>query len=471
MRLITALVILFGLVTTHALANDAKVELLNSTLVAKLHLDPVARKGQMVGAYQVSFRNISDGPLSSLTLLLNPSLSFVKATGPKNIPLSISSDVTAVAGYELLELNRATVRLPKPLGAGKRTEIVVHYKGYLTNMTYMAVERVKETLDPAFTMIRANSFGYPVFAEPKRSSIDTAFTHKPFQQVVFIDYPGNNNVAGSLGVTTKSLTGNTNTVQMKSALPTGLFATAIAPYSQLEAGPVSVSYLEGGGASAQNFQSLVAVEIKQLHHLLGNPSAGAELRFVEVPAGYGSSETKGAFFRERSFFDAAILQTDTKGAIFDLWKFNGGGAPGHWSNGLDAFVQAAITGPEDIAELQQSSFVASHQLFNANKQIGKTSLADYVIEGFSAQSDAVSTLAYGALYALLGRDAFFKLVKNLRQEVRGQYTDVEVIAEFLKGNIKDKAAKKFARNWFSSGRAGKDMAKAKSFEELLKRYK
>ncbi len=471
MRLITALTILIGMATSHAFASDTKIELLNSTLIAKLHLDPTARKGQMVGAYQVSFRNISDSPLSNLTLLLNPSLVFTHAVGPNNIPLSISSDVTAVAGYELLELNRATVRLPKPLEAGRRTEIVVHYKGYLTNMTFMAVEGVKETLNPDFTMIRADSFGYPVFAEPSQSSIATAFAHKPFQQVVFLDYPGNNNIAGSLGAASKSLNGNVNTVQMKSTFPTGLFAAAIAPYSQLEAGPVTISYLDGGLANGQSFQALAVQEIQQLNRLLGTPSAGAELHFVEIPAGYSNSDTKGAFFRERGFFDATAIPADIKIAIFDLWKTIGGGAPGHWSNGLDAFIQAAITRPESIVEFQQMNFKASQQLFKTNKKMGKTSLADYAIEGFSAQSDAVSTLAYATLYSLLEHEAFFKFVKDLRQETRGKYTDTEVIAEFLKGNIKDKTAKKFARNWFSSGRAGKDMAKAKSFEELLKRYK
>lgn len=471
MRLVTALVILFGMASTNAFANDAKVELLNSTLIAKLHLDAIDRKGQMVGAYQVSFRNKSKGPLSSLTLLLNPGLNFTHATGPKNVALSISSNVTPVAGYELLELNRATVRLPKPLKAGRRTEIVVHYKGYLTNMAYMAVEKVKETLNPSFTMIRADSFGYPVFAEPKRSSIDTAFAHKPFQQVAFIDYPGNNNVAGSLGVAGKSLKANINTVHMKNTLPTGLFAAAIAPYGQLEAGPVTISYLDGGIASAQNFQSLVMGETNRLHTLLGGPSAGAKLRVVEVPTGYGSSETEGAFFRERNSFGAATIPGDIKSAIFDLWKFNGRDTPGHWSNGLDAVVQTAIAAPEDIAEFQQTSFKASQHLFNTNKQMGKTSLADYAIEGFSAQSDTVSTLAYGALYSVLGPEVFFKFIKDLREEIRGQYTDTQVIAEFMDDNIKDKAAKKLAKNWFSSGRAGKDMAKAESFEELVKRYK
>ena len=471
MRLVTCLIIFLGFVSPSIAANDGPTQLLNSTLITRLHLDPTDRQGQMVGAYQASFRNTSGAPISSITLLLNPSLRYTKVVGSGGSLLTAPSNVTAIAGYELLELNVAKVQLPEPLDAGKRTEIVVHYKGYLTNMTYMAVEGVKETLHPNFAMIRADSFGYPVFAEASRSSINAAFAHKPFQQVVFIDYPGANEIAGSLNVADKSQSGGMTKVEMKSSTPTGLFAAAIAPYSHLEAGPVKVSFLQGSTASAQNFLLLASQEAKRIESLLGAPSAGSEIRMVEVPTGYASRETERAFFRENRFFDADMLEPAIKSAILDLWKSSGSGASGHWSNGLDAFVQTAVSAPENVSAFQNSTFAASQKLFESDKKMGKTSLADYTVEGFSSQSDTISALAYGALYSLLGPDEFFKFVKQMRTEFAGEYVDAESVADFMKATLKNKAAKKFAKNWFSSGRAGKDMAKAKSFENLVSRYK
>ncbi len=471
MRLLTCLILFLSFASPAMAADDGPAQPLNSTLITRLHLDPTDRNGQMVGAYQVSFRNVSDSPLSSLTLLLNPSLSFTKVVGSGGSLLSAPSNVTAIAGYELLELNVAKVQLPEPLGAGKRTEIVVHYKGYLTNMTYMAVEGVKETLHPNFTMIRADSFGYPVFAEATRSSIDAAFAHKPFRQVVFIDYPGTNDIAGSLNVAEKTQSGGMTKVEMKSPTPTGLFAAAIAPYSHLEAGPVKISFLQGSTANAQNFLLLASQEAKRIEGLLGAPFAGAEIRFVEVPTGYGSRETKGAVFRESSFFDANALEPKIKKAILDLWIFDIPGPPGDWENGLSAFLPIAVLAPENITAFQQSKFEASQALFNADKRMGKTSLADYVVDGYLPESDTVSALAYATLYSILGPDAFFDLFRKMRTEFANQYIDAQSVADFMKANLKNKAAKKFAKNWFSSGRAGKDMAKAKSFEDLIKRYK
>jgi len=470
MRLITALIIIFGFASAPTLATDGSVELLNSTLITKLHLDHTANRGQMVGAYQISFRNTSDSPLSSVSLLLNPSLSFTKITGSNGRILSAPSNLMPIAGYELLELNVATVQLPEPLGADKRTEIVVHYKGYLTNMTYLAVDGVKETLSPDFTMIRADSFGYPVFAEPTRSSIESAFTHKPFQQVTFIEYPGTNDIAGSLNIESKELAGNTTKVEMKSPTPTGLFAAAIAPYTHLETGPIKISFLQGSTASAQNFLMLAGREAKRIEALLGPASAGAVLRVIELPDGYKNTGGQGTYLRGKSVFDAPSLEPELGAGIQNLWRTPGAGKPGHWANGLDTILAHALSAPDDLQTLQQNTFDEAKSLFTANKSIGKTALADYAVEGYSNESDAISTLAYTALFSLLGPDGFFKFVKELKAETKGQYTDMQAIADFMKANIKNKTAKKFAKNWFSSGRSGKDMAKAKSFDDLLKRY-
>lgn len=470
MRLIAALIVAFGFASPGLLADDGPLELLNSTLITKLHLDRTANRGQMVGAYQVSFRNTSGSPISSVSLLLNPSLSYTKVTGAGGRILSAPSNMTAVAGYELLELNAVTVQLTEPLGADKRTEIVVHYKGYLTNMTYLAIDGVKETLSPDFTMIRADSFGYPVFAEPKRSSIDAAFAHKPFRQVAFIEYPGSNDIAGTLKVVEKALNGGNTKVEMKSPVPTGLFAAAIAPFSNLNAGSISISFLQGSTASAQNFLTLAGREARRIEGLLGQAAAGAELRMVELPDGYKNTGNYGTYFRPAAAFGAAVVEPQISAGLLDLWRPIGAGNPGHWSNGLNAVVRVAISAPDELRALQQTKFDETKTLFSTDKNIGKTSLADYAVEGYSGQSDAVSTLAYAALYNILGPDAFFNFIKELMAEVRGQYADAEVVADFMKSNIKDKFAKKFVKNWFSSGKAVKDMAKAKSFEELLQRY-
>lgn len=471
MRLITALIIIFGFASGPTLATDGSVELLNSTLITKLHLDHTANRGQMVGAYQISFRNTSGSPLSSVSLLLNPSLSYTKVTGSGGRILSAPSNISAIAGYELLELNVATVQLPEPLGADKRTEIVVHYKGYLTNMTYLAVDGVKETLSPDFTMIRADSFGYPVFAEPTRSAIESAFAHKPFQQVTFIEYPGTNDVAGSLNIESKELAGNTTKVEMKSPAPTGLFAAAIAPYKHLEAGPVKISFLQDSMASAQNFLLLAGREAKRIEALLGPAASGAVLRVIELPDGYKSTGGQGTYFRGKAVFDASTLEPTISTGIINLWRTPGAGKPGHWANGLDTILAHALSAPDSLQTFQQSMFGEAKALFTADKRMGKTSLADYVVDGYSNKSDAISSLAYAALYSIIGPEAFFKFVRELKAETKGQYTDMQAIADFMKGNIKNKAAKKFAKNWFSSGKAGKDMAKANSFGDLLKRYK
>ena len=82
-----------------------------------------------------------------------------------------------------------------------------------------------------------------------------------------------------------------------------------------------------------------------------------------------------------------------------------------------------------------------------------------------------SILAFLALHELLGSDDFFALVRGLRAELSVGYVDMQTVADYLDQHIKNRKARKFAENWFSKGRIGKDMAKAGSFEELVALYR
>lgn len=134
--MVKPIVMVFWMVVLVASPSFAKpVELLNATLVARLHFDETPRKGQMVGAYQVSFRNIGEQPLNELSLLLNPGLEFRKVIGPNGKSLPLSSDVRPIAGSDGLQLSHAVVKLTTPISSNSRAEIIIHYKGFLQDLS------------------------------------------------------------------------------------------------------------------------------------------------------------------------------------------------------------------------------------------------------------------------------------------------------------------------------------------------
>jgi len=465
------LAILFTLFTApYSHANDQNLELLDSNLIAKLHLADIPKDGQMVGAYVVSFRPKKGQSVNTITILLNPGLEFIKADAGRT-PLAATSRVAAIQGMDMLELNVVDINLGKTLTGTNRIDIAIHYRGYLEELSWTGLTGVKETLHPDFTMLRAQSFAYPVFAQPTMSAIKKAWAGKAFLQFADVTLPGANEIVGSLNVAEKKLVGAKTKVTLKSNRTTSPMALAIAPYQNISSGPVTVSFLDGGRSGANRLLSAATAQISAMERLLGAPTSNAALNIIAVPNGYGTSAASGAIFVETGFFDAPSITPAIKKAIGDLWKSTNAGKAGNWSNGLDRVIDLLIYHPDMLAEFQMILLSTNKQLFASNKRLGKIALENYGIEGLSAEADEVSALAFTALHDILGREEFFKMVRGLRSSLNDGYVDMTTVAEFLQKNLKNKKARKFAKNWFSGKKAGKDINKAHNFLGMVKTYK
>ncbi|MFC4348788.1 hypothetical protein ACFO5Q_13120 [Kordiimonas lipolytica] len=495
--LVGALLLLLGAVSARA---ESDIELLNATLVAKFHFAEEAPDGQMVGAYQVSFRNIGDTPVSKISLLLNPGLQFDKVVGPGGKTLKLTSRVASATGMRPLELNVAEVTLPKSLRKGEsRLEIVVHYRGYLQDLSQTGLVGVKETLHPDFTMIRAQSFGYPVFADADRLSIQEAWTHKPFYQVAFLDVPGLNSVVGNLKIAQKTTDGDITKFEMKSEQPTGLMTLAIGPYKFMPQPAASLAYMTMDQSSAAAVAVSLEREISSLSNILGPLPNSKHLTIAEIPDGFKHPRDTGLALLTLDQINVPDLAQKTgrvhpiedntddifqangvtghlsegfvRSNLIDLWRLNPRGKQDHWAVGIDRYLQIRLNEEVALPHLRKGAYRSVREFASKDPMFSKTPLTEYAVEGFDSKINTVSTLTFNVLDELLGRDEFFALVRSMRADLSVGYADMQSVADHLDMHIKDKKARKFANNWFQKGRIGKDMAKAGSFEELVALYR
>ncbi|NVJ99514.1 MAG: hypothetical protein HWE25_15280 [Alphaproteobacteria bacterium] len=448
-----------------------KLELLNATLVARFHFAEKATDGQMVGAYQVSFRNTGNTPITSATILLNPGLKVDQIVGAGGARLQYTNHIAKVGGFGALELNVIDIPLATPLKkTGKRQEIVIHYRGFLEDLSVAGLSGVKETLHPDFTMIRAQSFVYPVFANPNKQAIHTAWAHKPFHQVAFLDIPGTNSVIGNLDVTARTTNGAFTRFEMKSDHATNLMGLAIAPYTIQHEGIICMGTLPGSEDYMTTIMTATKDGIAQLTAALGAPRSGAKLKLAAVPTAYVVTRDP-TFLMMPPLDGMAISASHMRAQLFNLWQTNPAKRANHWGTGLDVVAEAVLSGPEQLNILRKAIFPDVLNASTANASFGKTAIVDMLADGFASDMDATGVLVFSVLYDLLGEEEFFALVRGLRADLSVGYADMQSVADYLDENIADKKARKFAENWFQKGRIGKDMKKANSFEELVALYR
>lgn len=476
-RIFAALISLWFLaVTPSAQAESSGIRLLNSTLITKLHFDRKPESGKMVAALQVSISKTgsktSDEAVDTITVLLNPGLRFVRATGPKNQPLQMLSTVTEISGGDMPALNMARITLAAPLTTeAPRTGITIHFEGFLQDLNVNRQSRVGETLHPDYTVLRPQNFAYPIFAEPDMAAIRKAWNHPPFGQVAFVEFAGNNTVASNLSDVEPTLEGGVTKFYLKNKRPTRLATIAIGPYTTLKTDTTLVATLPVNNDDGMSLAGRATIKSDMLDHLIGPAPGTSPFAFVSIPTGHERIALNSALFIPEDRITKGVLDAEILEFLFNQRRARGSGNPGHWATGLDRFLLAAIKGDSDLEQMQQALFQDAKTGIKANPALGKTSLIDYVSKDYTAELDTLSGLLFAGLHDLLGRDAFFALVRGIRAEFTTNYADMESLNEYLEANIDDKKERKLVKNWMEKGRMGKDLAKTATFDALVKRYR
>lgn len=454
--------------------HAVEVELTNATLIAKLHLDSNPRSGQMVGAYVASIKAPTGKSISTVTVLLNPGLQFVKAEAGRQ-RLNATDKLVMVDGKSDLEVRAVEINLGRTLSANDsgnakgRMDVAIHYRGYVEDISWMGMSGVKDTLSPRFTMLRPESFSYPVFAAANWQDIEQAFNHGAFYQGATIDYPGSNTLVSNLKVDSKAINGTMTRAELSTDSPAKLMTVAIGPYQHLKQGSLVVEYLGGLNAGARNTANVFSSLITKTNSKLG--PIGGHVKIIQLAEGFETKFERETLFVTSDFLKSPRINPAMSAALAGKWLLSKGGRSDHWAVGLDRAISLYAFSSGEQAASESALFSRVKDAFAAHKKLGKTALPDYIIEGYGGYAADVSNLGFSVLHSLLGEEEFFALVRSVRVSLGSGYADMEALADHLQKNIKNKKAKKFAKSWFSSNKAAKDMAKAQDFATLTKRYK
>lgn len=465
MRIIIALLTTVFMYASTAAQAENGIKILNNYISMKLHLS--ASNGQMVGASWIRIRNSSNAPIHEVPFILNSGLNVTRIVGGNNNPLQQSSALTPISGYEFVEANAGTVRLSSPVQPDKDVEIVIHYRGKLTDMSWTDVSHVKETLTSDFTLIRPDAFAYPVISAPNKSAIAEALAQTPYFSTATVELASGYALAGNIHVNGQEVKGANISFDLKHNQATGPMILPIARYKLLQDGPVAISYFAGQESTASTLSSALAPEIAQLQNLLGKPSS-SKLNIAMAPDGYGQVTTTGLIMMEEDSFTADYVKSS--GALLSLWGVNSQDASGHWRRTFHDMIKLAATGG-DLDDYSTTVFSAFKSALTDNTAIGKTKFEEFSEKGWTVESDAFVGLTLAGIRHLMGNDAFFAFVQAMHGELKGAYADNTVFADFVLEELNHKKARKFAQNWLTGKKAGKDLKKADDFAALMKRYR
>ena len=449
------------LAENQSLSTDIKMQ--NMHLSMEVFLSNQVKNRGVSAAAWLRFRNTSNKPIKDITFLLNPGLTVTKVIGTKNQSLRFSSQVGNIKGGNL-NLNINKITLIHAVQPNNSTELSIQYKGDLKSLAIYDDTLPIDTLTPGFTMIRMENFIYPIIANPTIKAIEDYKTHQRYTPTAKITVPQGYSLAGNAVEQKRTLTGTREQIELRGNTPFYGLTLGLGKYTKLINSAVTHYYLNQNDNAALMANNEINELIKTYNQLLGVKREKKRYILSELASPYTAKSGTGFDF---------ILSGDYSGINFKnrlakFWQIKNYDNSQHgWHLALTQILENF----DNVTEFGADKFNNLRNIIENNPKLGKIAFKKYDEEGYENQLTDAYGLLFAVMHEVLGKDRFWHLLKNFRDEFGQQGANNEDLYKHLKTNIKNKKVKKLMIDWINKGRIIKSFEKADSFKTLIERVK
>ncbi len=426
----------------------------------------------MEGEAKIVLRNAAPEPLHEISLIFNRLLT------PKEILVNdeapeFHSILRGLKGRESLQVLQVTVALPQPLARGDQTQLTIRYGGQLMGYPESGMLYTRETLDPDFTILRSETFCYPLVALPTRDSTSTSMRTDVFDQKLKITVPaGHIAVNGGRFVGSEKTDGKA-TYSYASHEQASTILIPIAPYQLVTVGSHRIYHFSDSTEGAENLTRLLDQAVELLSSWLGPLPVERGLVIAEIPEFFGSQagpliiQTSGAF-RDPDKYGEFYHE------LSHLWNPNDiDPTPSRWNEGLAMFLQVLVeTRLSELADLDtsfQETFEHLKNRLSENEELHAVAMINFGKNEMTDLSYSTGQLLFGLLMEQVGEKPLLDfLATYLSEHQKTGSRDSDFAAELVAALGEDTAD--LMDEWFLGPHSAEQILEAASWDDLRGRF-
>lgn len=425
-----------------------------------LEVHPDLAAGTLRGRAVVTVENSGPEPASAVLLLLNRLLQVESVRDPgTGRALPFTQEVRGRDGFERMQLRHVRVELPRPLATGARTRLELAYQGWLAPYTETGMRYVRDHVNAAFTILRADAAAFPWPSEASGDFTWSASVWVPPGQVV-----------ASGGRTTEPVPdGDLLRWDAVSRGPVPFLLITIAPYHTVRRGGLAVHHFPEDSLGARRLADRVERGLEVLARWFGPLGSSAELTIMEIPDGWGSqaSLTAGIIQTAPAFRETARLG-EVYHELTHLWNAPDLERPSaRWNEGLATFLQARLAAELDGVDLEEAldGLLARLQdRLGRSDALERVPFRDFGRERRTDDAYVLGGVFFALLYAHMGEAAFDAAYRGLwrTKGVAGVSTD-DLVRAFVE---RDPSVVPLFDTWFETPRWTEQVRAATRFADL-----
>lgn len=441
---------------------------------AKLALAVDYDSSSIAGRMTLDIENWTHSPASRVSLLLNRLMEARAVRDTTGAPMRFTQHVVRFQDDLMRQVTQVIVDFGRPIEPGTRTRIRVDYGGNLVGYTEIGWLYVRDRIDTAFSIIRADALAFPEIggvseaANRRRPTPD--FTYEASVRV-----PSRYLVAtgGSVSRTVNGDGTMTWLYQSQGASP--FLNIAIAPFDTLVANGVRVFFFRRDSLGARRLMRSTHSALTVLTQWFGPLRATPSLTIAEIPDGWGSQASiVGGIIQTESAFRDADRLGELYHELSHLWNVRDLDDPSpRWNEGLAMFVEALLRERVDHygkrAEDTRRSFDRAKKFAATDSAAARVPFIDYGSAKMTDWSYVVGDLMFATLYDLIGPAELDKIVGGYYQRFATGGTTREFIQ--FATNVSRHELKPFFDDWMLTTRWTTLVARAKTPAELVGYYR
>ena len=441
---------------------------------AKLSLSVDYDAHSLTGSMTFDIENWTQSPASRVSLLLNRLMEATAVRDTAGAPMHFTQDVVRFQDDPMRQVTQVIVDLGHPIEPGARASVRVDYTGNLVGYTEIGWEYVKDRIDTAFSIIRADALAFPEIAgvndAANRRRPSTEFTYEATVRVP------TRYVVATGGRETRAVNADGTTTWSYTSLGVSPFLNiAIAPYDTLVSSGVRVFFFKRDTLGARRLLKSTNRAMAMLAEWFGPLRVQPSLTIAEIPEGWGSqaSLVGGIIQTESAFRDAGHLG-ELYHELSHLWNARDLDNPSpRWNEGLAMFVEALLRERVDNwtkrAEASGRSLDRVKQFVATDSAASRVPFIEYGRAKMTDLSYSVGNVMFATLYDLVGADEFNRIVGGYYQRFSEGGTTRDFIQFAMNASRYD--LQPFFDDWLLTTRWTTVVANARTPSDLVGHYR
>lgn len=424
---------------------------------------------------EMTVMNPSTEPVNRIPLLLYRLLNLKSVKNKEGTDIPFEQRIVSFTDWEQLQVSFIEIFLKDQIEKNQTCTLRFKYNGYLAGYTE-AMRYVKDRIDKEYTVLRMETYAYPVVGYPSWRVNRTAIFQK-FDYLIRVTVPSDLVVANGGILVNKNVHDGLVTFSYRNIKPAWRIDAAVAKYAVFESGKNRIFHFPEDSLGAQRAMDALTKTLDLFTKWFGPLADYQGFSIIEVPNGYGSQADVTTILQTADTFRDPENLYGLYHEISHQWNVEplDPAPPRFESEGLAMLLQhlvqeelenkadAAKKGAERCAERVRKAF-------EKNPKYKDVPMMDYGEEDMTDLSYTKGMVMFYTLYKMVGEQQFRELIGSFYQKYHARGATADEFVEHCKQESRVDLTDIF-NDWIYGIKSSEYILNGTSVEDIINKYR